>query len=270
MINSIRLSIILFATFLSNGLVAQNTSWVDLVNPLIGTASSYEFSNGNTYPAIGLPWGMNSWTPQTNKMGDGWAYQYGSNKIRGFKQTHQPSPWINDYGVFSLFPLTDTLLFDEEARASWYSHKAEIAKPHYYKAYVANYNTTVEITPTERAAMFRIVYPETDRAYLIVDAFFKNSYVKVIPEERKVIGYARNARGGVPNNFHNYFVMYFDQDITAVYGVDKGKIKSGRLEVKSEHAGAILQFKGHPDQPLHIRIASSFISPGQAKLIWQN
>lgn len=258
----------LFAVFIlySSAVHAQSTSWVELVNPLIGTASSYSFSNGNTYPAIGLPWGMNSWTPQTNKMGDGWAYQYGTNKIRGFKQTHQPSPWINDYGAFSLFPVTDTLLFDEDARASWFSHKAEIAKPHYYKAYVANYNTTVEITPTERAAMFRLVYPETKRAYLIVDAFFKNSYIKVYPKERKVVGYARNAQGGVPSNFHNYFVLYFDQDITAVYGVDKGKIKAGRLEVKSEHAGAILQFQGNPAKPLHIRVASSFISPEQAEI----
>lgn len=245
---------------------SQTTSWVDLVNPLIGTASSYSFSNGNTYPAIGLPWGMNSWTPQTGKMGDGWAYQYGTNKIRGFKQTHQPSPWINDYGAFSLFPVTDTLLFDEDARASWFSHKAEIAKPHYYKAYVASHNTTVEITPTERAAIFRLSYPQTDRAYLIIDAFFKNSYIQVFPEEKKLIGYARNARGGVPGNFHNYFVMYFDQEIIAVYGVDKGKIKAGRLEIKSEHAGAILQFKGNPKQPLHVRVASSFISPEQAEI----
>lgn len=266
MIKSLWLRLFFFNLSIVYAATAQPTSWVDLVNPLIGTASSYAFSTGNTYPAIGLPWGMNSWTPQTNKMGNGWVYQYGSNKIRGFKQTHQPSPWINDYGAFSLFPLTDTLLFDEEARASWYSHKAEIAKPHYYKAYVADYNTTVEITPTERAAMFRITYPQTDRAYLIIDAFFKNSYVKVFPEERKLIGYARNAAGGVPDNFHNYFVMYFDQEITGVYGVDKGKIKADKLEVKSEHAGAILQFSGHPDRPLQVRIASSFISPEQAEI----
>ena len=69
---------------------------VDYVNPLMGTDSKISLSNGNTYPAIALPWGMNFWTPQTGKMGDGWAYTYASDKIRGFKQTHQPSPWIND------------------------------------------------------------------------------------------------------------------------------------------------------------------------------
>lgn len=75
---------------------------VEYVNPLMGTQSTYELSTGNTYPAIARPWGMNFWMPQTGKMGDGWAYVYTANKIRGFKQTHQPSPWINDYGQFFL------------------------------------------------------------------------------------------------------------------------------------------------------------------------
>lgn len=69
---------------------AFTKNYVDFVNPLMGTASSFELSTGNTYPAIARPWGMNFWTPQTGKMGDGWQYVYGSNKIRGFKQTHQP------------------------------------------------------------------------------------------------------------------------------------------------------------------------------------
>ena len=82
---------------------------VDYVNPLMGTDSKISLSNGNTYPAIALPWGMNFWMPQTGKMGDGWAYTYASDKIRGFKQTHQPSPWINDYGQFSIMPMTKHL-----------------------------------------------------------------------------------------------------------------------------------------------------------------
>lgn len=236
------------------------------VNPLIGTDSRFDLSNGNTYPAIALPWGMNFWTPQTNKMGDGWGYQYTANKIRGFKQTHQPSPWINDYGVFSIFPTTEKLIFDENKRGSWFSHKAEISKPHYYKVYLADYNTTVEITPTERAASFRITYPETEKAFLIVDGFFKNSYIKVIPEERKIIGYARNAAGGVPDNFKNYFVIYVDKDFEEVFGVQEGVIYAGKQEVESKHSGTIIRFKTRTNEQVHLKIASSFISPEQAEL----
>lgn len=243
----------------------QNVDLTTYVNPLVGTDSKYELSNGNTYPAIALPWGMNFWTPQTNKMGNGWCYQYAANKIRGFKQTRQPSPWINDYGAFSIFATTGNPVFDENERESWFSHKAEIAKPHYYKVYLADYNTTVEITPTERAACFRITYPQTKQANLVVDAFFKNSYVKVFPDERKIIGYACNAAGGVPENFKNYFVIYADKEFEMYHTIEDGVMHSGRPEVLSRHSGAVVQFKTKAGEQVHLRIASSFISFEQAE-----
>ena len=131
---------------------------VDYVNILMGTQSEFALSNGNTYPAVALPWGMNFWTPQTRKIGDGWQYSYNDDKLNGFKQTHQPSPWMNDYGQFSIFPMVNKMEFDQEKRASWYSHKAEIAKPYYYSVYLADYDITTEITPTERAAIFRFTF----------------------------------------------------------------------------------------------------------------
>ena len=259
----------LIVFFLTKSLLINGQVSMDLtkyVNPLVGTDSKNELSNGNTYPAIAMPWGMNFWTPQTNKMGDGWCYQYAANKIRGFKQTHQPSPWINDYGAFSIFATTENLVFDEEKRESWYSHKAEISTPHYYKAYLANYNTTVEITPTERAACFRITYPQTDKAYLIVDGFFKNSYIKVFPKERKIIGFACNATGGVPSNFKNYFVIYVDKDFDQSFTVEDGAILEDKLEVESKHSGSIIRFKTKANEQVNLKIASSFISLEQAEL----
>ena len=259
----------LIVFFLTKSILISGQVSMDLtkyVNPLVGTDSKKELSNGNTYPAIAMPWGMNFWTPQTNKMGDGWCYQYAANKIRGFKQTHQPSPWINDYGAFSIFATTENLVFDEEKRESWYSHKAEISTPHYYKAYLANYNTTVEITPTERAACFRITYPQTDKAYLIVDGFFKNSYIKVFPKERKIIGFACNAIGGVPSNFKNYFVIYVDKDFDQSFTVEDGAILEDKLEVESKHSGSIIRFKTKANEQVNLKIASSFISLEQAEL----
>ena len=261
-------TLLIFVGYFSFAQAPENL--VKYVNPLVGTDSKFEFSNGNTYPAIARPWGMNFWTPQTNKMGDGWTYQYASNKIRGFKQTHQPSPWINDYGAFSIFATTEKLVFDENKRESWYSHKAETSKPHYYRAYLSDYNTTVEITPTERAARFRITYPETNKAYLIIDGFFKNSYIKVFPKERKIIGYARNSSGGVPENFKNYFVIYVDKDFEEVYGVKDGEITLNNLEVETKHAGSIIRFKTKTNEQVNLKIGSSFISAEQAELNLKN
>ena len=164
----------------------------ELVNPLMGTDSEYKLSHGNTYPAIALPWGLNFWTPQTRAMGNGWAYTYNDNKIMGIKQTHQPSPWINDYAAFSLMAETGKIKLKEEDRASWFSHKAEVAKPYYYSVYLADYDIKAEVTPTERAAIFRFTFPKSDSSFVLLDAFNKGSMVRIIPSERKIIGYCRN------------------------------------------------------------------------------
>lgn len=80
-------------------------------------------------------------------------------KINGFKQTHQPSPWMNDYGAFAIMPVTGKIRFSESDRANWFSHKSEIAKRYYYKVYLADDDISTEITPTERAARFRFTFP---------------------------------------------------------------------------------------------------------------
>ncbi|MCF2503155.1 GH92 family glycosyl hydrolase [Dyadobacter sp. CY107] len=239
---------------------------VDLVNPLMGTQSKFSLSSGNTYPAIALPWAMNFWMPQTGKMGDGWAYMYDAEKIRGFKQTHQPSPWINDYGQFSIMPVTGKLKIDEESRASWFSHKAEVAKPHYYKVYLADHDVTTEIAPTERAAQFRFTFPQADSSFVLIDAFDKGSYIKIIPAERKIIGYTTKNSGGVPANFKNYFVVVFDKAFTFSSAFHGKTLAKDTLELKAGHVGAVVGFKTKKGEQVGLKVASSFISPEQAEL----
>ena len=234
------------------------------VNPLMGSQSTFELSTGNTYPAIARPWGMNFWTPQTGKMGDGWQYTYTANKIRGFKQTHQPSPWINDYGQFSIMPVVGKPEFNEEKRASWFAHKGEIATPYYYKVYLAEHDVVTEMAPTERAVLFRFTFPENEHSYIIVDAFDKGSYVKVIPEENKIIGYTTRNSGGVPENFKNYFIIEFDKPFTYKATVANGNLQENVTEQTTDHAGAIIGFRTHKGEQVHARIASSFISFEQA------
>lgn len=264
--NRFLLELFLLLSF-SSGLYAQKQKHVvDYVNPLMGTDSDRAFSNGNTYPAIAMPWGMNFWTPQTGEMDDRWTYTYDAAKIRGFKQTHQPSPWMNDYGQFSIMPVTGKATFDQNERASWFSHKAEVAKPYYYSVYLADHDVTTEITPTERAAMFRFTFPENENSYVIIDAFDRGSYTKIIPEENKIIGYTTRNSGGVPQNFKNYFVIIFDKPFTYFASVKNSKIRKNELEAQENHAGAIIGFSTKRGEIVHARVASSFISFEQAEL----
>ena len=244
------------------------TDPVEYVSTLTGTLSHHAFSTGNTYPAIALPWGMNFWTPVTGKMGDGWAYRYDQNIIRGLKQTHQPSPWINDYGQFAIMPVRDASAVDENSRASWFSHKSETARPYYYQVYLADHDINAEITPTERAAAFTFTYPESETSGVIVDAFDKGSWIKVIPEENAVVGYTTKNSGGVPDNFRNWFVLRFDKDIegwTLYDGADNPIPAADELE--GNRIIASVSFKTVRGEKVGVKAASSFISLEQA---WRN
>lgn len=256
----------LFFTGIILTLNARDFNPVNYVNTLVGTDSKYELSTGNTYPAIALPWGMNFWSPQTGKMGNGWMYTYHADKIRGFKQTHQPSPWMNDYGQFSLMPVTGAAVFNEDERASWFSHKTEVAKPHYYRVYLADHDVTTEITPTERAAMFRFTFPESDSSFIIVDAFDKGSHIRIIPEEQMIVGYTTRNSGGVPENFRNYFVIRFDKPFTYYAAVKEGVITGDKTMYTGNHAGAVIGFHTTNNEQILASVASSFISEEQSLL----
>ena len=258
--------LLLLAFLLPLALWGKAKDFTQYVNPLMGTQSTFELSTGNTYPAIAVPWGMNFWTPQTGKMGDGWQYTYTATKIRGFKQTHQPSPWINDYGQFSIMPVVGKPEFDEDKRASWFSHKGEIAKPHYYKVYLAEHDVVTEMVPTERAAMFRFTFPESDASYVVIDAFNNGSFIQIIPSENKIIGYSTRNSGGVPENFKNYFVIVFDKPFTYKSSFNGKELSEGVLSQTADHVGAVIGFKTAKGEKVHARIASSFISPEQAEL----
>ena len=242
------------------------SSPVEYVSTMVGTMSKREFSTGNTYPAVAMPWGMNFWTPMTGVMGDGWTYSYTADKIRGFKQTHQPSPWMNDYGQFAIMPVNARGVFDQDRRASWFSHKAETATPYYYSVYLADHDIVAEMTVTQRASAFRITFPESEQSSIVVDAFDDHSFVKIIESENKIIGYTTKNTGGVPDNFRNWFVIVSDTPFDYVRTVSNGSSLSKATSSESSHSMALVGFKTYRGQKVNLKVASSFISLEQAEL----
>lgn len=247
------------------------------VNTLIGSESTFDLSAGNTYPAIARPWGMNFWTPQTGVMGDGWQYSYDARKIRGLKQTHQPSPWINDYGQFSIMPVKGHPVHEQTERASRFSHKAETATPYYYSVYLADHDITAQVAPTERAAVMRFICPD-DSTFVVIDAFDRNSSVTISPEYSRIEGYTTRNSGGVPDNFRNYFVVEFDRpfEYVATFSNDvypdrpdatvSTTLKPGSTSATAFHTGAVVGFRTTGADTVVARVASSFISADQARI----
>lgn len=236
---------------------------VQYVNTLQGTNSTYELSWGNTYPTTAVPYPMNSWSPQTGKNGDGWKYQYSATTIRGFQPTHQCSPWVGDYGVFSLMPVPE-LVVDESKRATPFSHDKEIAKPHYYKVTLEN-GITTEFSPTTRSAHFRFSFPAKGDAFLVLDGYTKTSQVQIDVANHRITGYVHNGAFS-PKTHKNYFIIQFDKPFVS-YGTwenRKNTIQKNNLRREGEGIGAYVQFaKGSKVQA---KVSTSYISPEQAEV----
>ena len=132
--------------------------------------------------------------------------------------------------------------------------------------YLADADVTTEITPTERAAQFRFTYPKSDSSFVVIDAFDKGSYIKVLPQEKKIIGYTtRHSHGPLPN-FKNYFVIYFDKPFTSARTWRGNQLVKDSLEINANYAGTIVGFNTTKGERLNLRVASSFISMDQAGL----
>lgn len=233
------------------------------VNPLQGTASSRQFSHGNTYPAIAMPMGMTAWTPQTGE--SSWIYTYEATAIQGFRATHQPSPWMGDYGQFSLMPLVGRLCTDAVERAAPFDHQEEEALPYYYQVRLKEADILAEMTPDVRAAMLRFTFPATDSACIVLDASAGIGEVEIFPEKRMIRGLSRANSGGVPANFACYFVAEFDQSFEDYGTWQSDSVFMDSKQRSGDGVGAYIQFRAEKGKVVNVKIGTSFISHKQAK-----
>ncbi|HBB01920.1 MAG: alpha-mannosidase [Bacteroidetes bacterium GWD2_45_23] len=237
---------------------------VKYVNTLQGTDSRPDYSYGNTYPTVAVPYPMHAFSPQTGKNGDGWKYQYEATTIRGFQVTHQCSPWVRDYATLSLMPQTGKLTVHEDERATGFSHDHETARPHYYAVQLDN-RVNVEIAPVKRGGMMRFTFPENEKAYLVLDGYIGRSSVTIIPEENKIIGWV-NSGFLFPQEMKGYFVLSFDQPflLHGTWENRTSQITPHMLSDEGEGKGAYVAF-AEGTTTVQVKIAMSYISPEQAE-----
>ncbi|MEM9185335.1 MAG: GH92 family glycosyl hydrolase [Planctomycetota bacterium] len=190
-----------------------SVDYADLVNPLIGTDSCFEFSHGNTYPAVAAPYGMTFWTPRTGAE-TGWIYEYRSESLRGFQATHQPSPWMGDYGNFGVMPFVGESTTG--LPSSRFSHDDETSKPYYYAVALHDSDVRAEMSATMRSAAMRFTYPAGVRAWVHFDCYEPGGF-RVDKLAGVVRGVARKNHGGVTGDFGCRFVARFDTVIKSVH-----------------------------------------------------
>lgn len=237
---------------------------VALVNPRQGSDSSFELSHGNCLPLAARPFGMTHWCPQTDT--GGWIFADHARRLQGFRATHQPSPWMGDYGHFTIMPQTGPLLLAPVARASTVRRADLELAPDYIRALLWRYQTTIELTPTERCALIRVSFPAGQPARLIFSTFAGLSLLKLDPAARTLSGWTRANSGGVPADFACYVVAHFSQPFHAGYSQADQPL-AGIPAGEAEQLGAYAEFDASEPLTVELRLATSFIGEEQA---WHN
>ncbi len=205
---------------------------IKYVDPLIGTGPARTISalkhsesasedKGQNFPAVGRPFGMTQWTPETRTTEDKCVspYYYNDKYITGFRGSHWMSgSCTQDYGSASLMPFTtakpDTI---KRAPVSKFSHKNETATPAYYRLQLDNSGIIAVLTGSVRSGMMRFTFPGKSGSFIMIrmNSDEKEGKIFMNPEKTEITGYnpvhriyqGRGQRAG----FSGYFVIKFDK-----------------------------------------------------------
>lgn len=266
---------------------------VSAVNTLGGTDSRYDLSRGSTLPLITRPWGFNAFAPQTDDdpTWPGWWFHPSDRRYFGLRLTHQPSPWISDYGNFLIKAYMPSNPSSQSASGddfAGYSPAQSTFTPYYFAASLFEYgnsngNLKIEFTPSMHGGIMRASFPsyvahevgDSDSTSLsqirrISIVLPQNSDISEIgksPVDGTVLisGHTTKNSGGVGGKeaaYGHYFVA-------AIYNGDGSQLTSlDGLTTKAGGNVAWVDFSPNDtnNDVLIVRLATSFISKEQALL----
>jgi predicted alpha-1,2-mannosidase len=212
-----------------NSMAQQPIQYVD---PLVGTAPATTESarkhseasselKGQTFPAVGRPFGMTQWTPETRltELKCISPYYYTDKYITGFRGSHWMSgSCTQDYGSATIMPFTsqlqDTISSPPSSR---FNHRDETASPAYYRLMLDSYNIAAELTGSVRSGMMRFTFPGKNKSCVFIRI---NSDEKVgriwISSEKNEIALCNPVHriyqgSGQSAGFSGWFVIKFDK-----------------------------------------------------------
>ncbi|WP_211746647.1 GH92 family glycosyl hydrolase [Paenibacillus sp. Marseille-Q4541] len=244
---------------------------IHYVNTLQGTDSTYPFSNGNTLPLTGMPFGAGAWTLQTNEAGGGWFFSPHHNRLEGIRYTHQPSPWIGDYGHMVFMPQTGPLKLGAMERSSSIRLGDLVTRPDYISTHLLRYQTQFELVPTERCAKIRLTFSDLEAAKtarFICAPFVGESAFTIDSKQGLITGYTTAKAGDTPVHLKQYFVIRFDCPVveqeSSCFTAQFKPVSTNAQDAKGERVGAYAGLEVPEDGIVHVSVATSLISIEQA------
>ncbi len=242
-------------------------NYSDYVNIRQGSASVHRFSNGNTLPLIQRPFAMCAFAAQTQSK-NSWFFHPDARSLEGVRITHQPSPWIADYGTVVFMPQKRKPIFGDN-RWSGYRPSEAVMTPSYMKLNFLKSRSIFEVTPTERGGAVKVKFDDCEDNWFSVLPFRDWCSYSYSPDENMLYVTVTNCNDDKAVNFRMYCVVKFnDGQITAdenLVGTDD--CVSVANNVSGDMTGIHLKVKG---DTVDAFIATSYISFEQAKLNLKN
>ena len=226
----------------------------DFVHLLAGTfTDGNRFSTGNTLPLIGRPWGFNHWAPMSkgqSRYTGSWWFKGSDHTLTWLRCTHQPSPWIGDWGYFLFGPqISNEMNRNPEF---FYEPRAATMKPHIFDATLAPHGIRVELTPTDHGAILRVTFPNNANA------------------QKKVCFYDSQMLGKDMNNGHGTITgkssqVSQDRMIVANFGLHFRTESDDVQDIQQEQDISCFRYSQDATVVI-VRIGTSLISSDQAKV----
>lgn len=261
---------------------------VEYVDPLIGTGTSTTISalrhseadnepRGQTFPAVGFPFGMTQWTPQTQptEIKCFSPFYNQADSISGFRGSHWMSgSCTQDYGSITIMPLTDSLLIDPTSRGMQYDREGQISSPHYYSVQFPNNGIKAELAGHQRSGIMRFVFSGSDVAHILVEPNSDEGvgFVRIDENNQEITGYnpAHRIYQGWGNEagFSGYFVVQFDKKFSNAGVWENGLLRNSIREIKGDSSsiGSYARFEINKGDTISVRIGTSFTSIEEARL----
>ncbi len=243
--------------------------YIPYVNVKQGSASVHRFSHGNTLPLTQRPFGMAAFAPQT-KSDSSWFYHPADRCLEGVRLTHQPSPWIADYGSLIFMPQRGRIALSAGERWSGYRPEEAVLQPHYMKLGFLRSRSTFELTPTERGAAFRVRFSESginddtrEPRYLSLFPLCGDTMFGYSEEFNTLFGTVSNCNDQNAVNFKMYFAIRFGAGQIADCYVGDDRILTPSQTISGENASIHLKLTG---PALDAEIATSYVDYEQALL----
>lgn len=265
------------ALFFHSPVFAQQSQLIHFVQPLAGTAvsgtdaakkhseaSSEQYAN--TIPAVSTPFAMTQWTAQTRKAEQKCVapYYYSDSLINGFRASH----WLSgsctqDYGSFSVMPVSGSLQKALRQASSSFSHNNEQSTPAYYQVTLDRYQLLVELTATARCGIIRVTAQKSDSVYLLINANSDQHQGQLhFGGKGKVLG--KNPVHRIYQGWGEYagfdgHMCLITESVPSISGsFHQGKIQKSVLGRSDETSGIYLGFFLKKGESICFKIGTSF------------